>query len=417
MQLTIIKTFVSRFFILILSFGLVIYSTNMWGSEGKGTISIVVANAAAVSFFSNIFSGSSASYFASRFKIEKVLLYAYLWSLLTGLLIPFLFSIASIQGEYLLYLIGISVFSSLLSTNISLFIGTQDIKRFNMYTVLQQLVHIVFIGILVYLFGKKDVSVYFLAQIICLALLFLTSFFQIIKKCNISQISFCKEVGRNMFEYGWKTQLSAFVQFLNYRLSFYFLEYFEGIASVGIFSIGVTFSEAIWTITRSIAVILYSDVVNSKSSEESIGKTKESLKLTFFLMIGFVLGIIIIPSQVYELIFGKEFKDTKEIMLLLSPGIFAIAVSDMVGHYFSGIRELKILNVKSIVGLVVTVVFSFIAIPKWGIIGACVATTSSYFGSAFLLFRKFYNSTPFTLKDYMITKEEIQLLKQKFVKK
>lgn len=417
MQLTIIKTFVSRFLILILSFGLVIYSTNMWGSEGKGTISIVIANAAAVSFFSNIFSGSSASYFASRFKIEKVLLYAYLWSVLTGLLIPFLFSLASIQGEYLFYLIGISVFSSLLSTNISLFIGTQDIKKFNVYTVLQQLVHIVFIGILVYLFGKKDVSVYFLAQISCLALLFLTSFFQIIKKCKISEITFCKDVGRNMFEYGWKTQLSAFVQFLNYRLSFYFLEHFEGIASVGIFSIGVTFSEAIWTITRSIAVILYSDVVNSKSREESIGKTKESLKLTFFLMIGFVLGIMIIPSQVYEFIFGKEFRDTKEIMLLLSPGIFAIAVSDMVGHYFSGMRDLKILNVKSIAGLAVTVVLSFIMIPRWGILGACIATTSSYFVSALLLFMKFYSSTPFILKDYMISKEEVQLLKQKFLKK
>ncbi|MCD9618944.1 lipopolysaccharide biosynthesis protein [Chryseobacterium gleum] len=417
MQLTIIKTFVSRFLILILSFGLVIYSTNMWGSEGKGTISIVIANAAAVSFFSNIFSGSSASYFASRFKIEKVLLYAYLWSVLTGLLIPFLFSLASIQGEYLFYLIGISVFSSLLSTNISLFIGTQDIKKFNVYTVLQQLVHIVFIVILVYAFGKKDVSVYFLAQIGCLALLFLTSFFQIIKKCKISEISFCKEVGRNMFEYGWKTQLSAFVQFLNYRLSFYFLEHFEGIASVGIFSIGVTFSEAIWTITRSIAVILYSDVVNSKSREESIGKTKESLKLTFFLMIGFVLGIMIIPSQVYEFIFGKEFRDTKEIMLLLSPGIFAIAVSDMVGHYFSGMRDLKILNVKSIAGLAVTVVLSFIMIPRWGILGACIATTSSYFVSSLLLFMKFYSSTPFILKEYMISKEEVQLLKQKFLKK
>lgn len=417
MQLTIIKTFVSRFLILILSFGLVIFSTNMWGSEGKGTISIVVANAAAVSFFSSIFSGSSASYFASRFKIEKVLLFAYLWSLLTGLLIPFLFSLASIQSEYLLYLIGISVFSSLLSTNISLFIGTQDIRKFNVYTVLQQLVHIIFIGILVYLFGKKDVSVYFLAQIGCLALLFLTSFFQIIKKCNISEISFSKDVARNMFEYGWKTQLSAFVQFLNYRLSFYFLEYFEGIASVGIFSIGVTFSEAIWTITRSIAMVLYSDVVNSKSREESVEKTKDSLKLTFIMMIGFVLGIIIIPSQVYEIIFGKEFRHTKEIMLLLSPGIFAIAVSDMVGHYFSGMRELKILNVKSIVGLVVTVVFSFIAIPRWGILGACLATTSSYLVSAFLLFRKFYSSTTFSLKDYMVSKEEIQLLKEKFLKK
>jgi hypothetical protein len=100
----------------------------MWGSEGKGTISIVIANAAAVSFFSSIFSGSSTSYFASRFRIEKILLYAYLWSLFIGLLVPFLFSFTSIQSGYLVYLIGISVFSSLLSTNISLFVGTQNIR-------------------------------------------------------------------------------------------------------------------------------------------------------------------------------------------------------------------------------------------------------------------------------------------------
>ncbi|MBL3548514.1 lipopolysaccharide biosynthesis protein [Chryseobacterium sp. KMC2] len=417
MKLTVIKTFISRFLILILSFGLVIYSTNMWGSEGKGTISIVIANAAAVSFFSSIFSGSSTSYFVSKFKIEKVLLYAYLWSLVTGILIPLAFSFASIQSGYLPYLIGISVFSSLLSTNINLFVGTQNIRKFNIYTVLQQLVHIVFIGIFIYLFNIKDVSVYFLAQIGCLGLLFFTSFFQIMRKCSISEISFSKEVSRNMFEYGWKTQLSAFVQFLNYRLSFYFLEHFEGIASVGIFSIGITFSEAIWTITRSIAVVLYSDVVNSKSREESIEKTKSSLKLTFILMLGFVLGIIIIPAQVYEMIFGREFRNTKEIMLLLSPGIFAIAVSDMIGYYFSGIRELKILNVKAIVGLVITVVFSFIAIPRWGILGACFVTTFSYLASAFLLFRKFYRSTEFKLNDFMISKEEIHLLKAKFIKK
>jgi O-antigen/teichoic acid export membrane protein len=417
MKLTVIKTFISRFLILILSFGLVIYSTNMWGSEGKGTISIVIANAAAVSFFSSIFSGSSTSYFVSKFNIEKVLLYAYLWSLVTGILIPLAFSLASIQSGYLPYLIGISVFSSLLSTNINLFVGTQNIRKFNIYTVLQQLVHIVFIGIFIYLFNIKDVSVYFLAQIGCLGLLFFTSFFQIIRKCSISEISFSKEVSRNMFEYGWKTQLSAFVQFLNYRLSFYFLEHFEGIASVGIFSIGITFSEAIWTITRSIAVVLYSDVVNSKSREESIEKTKSSLKLTFILMLGFVLGIIIIPAQVYEMIFGREFRNTKEIMLLLSPGIFAIAVSDMIGYYFSGIRELKILNVKAIVGLVITVVFSFIAIPRWGILGACFVTTFSYLASAFLLFRKFYRSTEFKLSDFMISKEEIHLLKAKFIKK
>lgn len=416
-QLKVVQTFISRFLILILSFGLVIFSTNMWGSEGKGTISIVIANVALVSFFSSIFSGSSTSYFARKFKVEQVLVYSYLWSLIVGTAVPLIFSFAAIQNEFLYYLIGISVLSSLLSTNISLFIGTQNIRFFNIYTVLQQLVHVLFIAILIYIVKLKDVSVYFLAQIFCLIFLFLTSLFFILKKCKFSEFSFSKSVFINMFEYGWKTQLSAFIQFLNYRLSFYFLEYFEGIAVVGIFSIGITFSEAIWTITRSIAVVLYSDVVNSESREESIVKTKSSLKLSFTLMLVFVLGILIIPDFVYPFIFGKEFSETKLIMLLLAPGILAIAVSDMIGYYFSGIKELKILNIKSIVGLLITVTFSFFAIPKWGIWGACFVTTLSYVVSASILFWKFYQSTDFKIKDYIISKDEINTLIKTFSKK
>ena len=416
-QLKVVQTFISRFLILILSFGLVIFSTNMWGSEGKGTISIVIANVALVSFFSSIFSGSSTSYFARKFKVEQVLVYSYLWSFIVGTAVPLIFSFAAIQNEFLYYLIGISVLSSLLSTNISLFIGTQNIRFFNIYTVLQQLVHVLFIAILIYIVKLKDVSVYFLAQIFCLAFLFLTSFFLILKKCKLSEFSFSKSVFLNMFEYGWKTQLSAFIQFLNYRLSFYFLEYFEGIAAVGIFSIGITFSEAIWTITRSIAVVLYSDVVNSESREESIVKTKSSLKLSFSLMLIFVLGIIIIPAFIYTEIFGNEFSETKQIMLLLAPGILAIAVSDMIGYYFSGIKELKILNIKSIVGLLITVGFSFFAIPKWGIWGACFVTTFSYVVSAAILFWKFYQSTEFKIRDYIISKDEINTLIKTFSKK
>lgn len=414
MQLKVVKTFISRFLILILSFGLVIYTTNMWGTEGKGTISIVIANVAIVSFFSSIFAGSSTSFFASKYKTEQILVYSYLWSVLMGIIIPLIFRFASFQEKYVFYLIGISIFSSLLSTNINLFIGTQNIRLFNTYTVLQQLMHIVFIVLLVYVFNRTNVSTYFLAQICCYALLFIISFFQIIKKCNFSEISFSGVVFKSMLEYGWKNQLSAFIQFLNYRLSFYFLEYFEGIAAVGIFSIGITFSEAIWTITRSIAVILYSDVVNSKSREESILKTKASLRISFLLMVVFVLGIIIIPSQTYEFIFGKAFRNTKEIMLVLSPGILAIAVSDMIGYYFSGIKELKVLNIKSFAGLLFTVVLSLIMIPKWGILGACMVTTISYCISALILFWKFYQMTRFQLKDYIISRSEIHLFLQKF---
>ena len=413
-QLKVVQTFISRFLILILSFGLVVFSTNMWGSEGKGTISIVIANAAIVSFFSSIFSGSSTSYFAKKFKVEQILIYSYIWSVLIGFTIPLLFSFSSIHNEFLYPLIGISILSSLLATNISLFVGTQNIRLFNLYTVLQQLVHVIFLVVFIYFLNVIDVSVYFFAQIVCLFFLFGISFFQIMKKCAVSEFKFSKSVFKDMFEYGWKNQLSTFIQFLNYRLSFYFLEYYDGLAAVGIFSIGITFSEAIWTITRSIAVVLYSDVINSKSKEESILKVKSSLKLSFTVMVLFVLGILIIPANLYVKIFGHEFANTKSIMLILSPGIFAIAVSDMIGYYFSGIKELKILNIKSLVGLLITIIFSLLLIPRWGIFGACIVTSVSYCLSAFILFLKFYRSTDLYLKDYMISRGEINSFLQMF---
>lgn len=246
--------------------------------------------------------------------------------------------------------------------------------------------------------------------------MFFISFWQILKSCQFSTISLSKEVFTEIFHYGWKTQLSVFIQFLNYRLSFYFLEYFEGISAVGIFSIGITFSEAIWTITRSIAVILYSEVVSCKNRNMAIFKTKKSIRTSFWVVFVFILGIIIIPSSVYELIFGSAFRNTKHIMLLLSPGILAIAVSDMVGYYFSATKQLKILNIKSIAGLVIAVLFSIILIPKYGILGACISTTLSYCISAIFLFINFFKSTKFSYKDLLFNEDEIMMFKSEIRK-
>lgn len=410
MQLTVVKTFLSRFFILFLSFGLVIFTTNIWGSEGKGLISIVIANAAIISFFSGIFAGGSSSYFATRFKVEEIMPWSYLWAIIIGVAMPFIFSFANIQGDYLFYLIGISVFSALLATNVSLFIGKKDIKRYNIYTVLQQLLHVVFLLIIFFILKITDVTTYFSAQILCLGTLFCTSLWHVMKNIQFKEIRFSKDVFISMFEYGWKTQLSAFIQFLNYRLSFYFLEYYEGLAVVGIFSVGITFAEAIWTITRSMAVVLYSEVINSKSREESIQKTKNAVKITLWITVIFLAAVLIIPDNMYSWIFGEDFGQTRKIVFFLSMGILAIATSDMVGHYFSGIRQLNILNIKSLVGLFFTVILSIVIIPTWGILGACMVTTVSYIASATLLFYKFYKNTDFKLKYYIVTKNEIQNL-------
>ena len=122
-QLTIIQTFLSRFLILVLNFGLVIFSTNIWGSEGKGIISILVADLAIIGFFANIFVGSSVTYFSSKYKTEQILLYADSWSVIVGFAIPVIFSFTQHSSQNLNYLIVLSVIFSLLNSNINLFVG------------------------------------------------------------------------------------------------------------------------------------------------------------------------------------------------------------------------------------------------------------------------------------------------------
>lgn len=416
-RLSVVETFISRFLILILSFSLVVYSTNMWGSEGKGIISIIIANAAIVGFFSNIFAGSSVSYFSTQYKTEKVMLYAYMWSIIVGLFVPIIFSYIFFETQYLYYIIALSILFSLLSANINLFIGRQDIRKFNIYTILQQAVHILFIVLLVYFFKISNVETYFIAQISCYGILFLISIYQILQNCKLSNITFSKEVIFSMFNYGWKSQLSAFLQFLNYRLSFYFLEFYVGIAQVGVFSIGVTFSEAIWTVSRSVAVILYADVLKSKSTDDAIIKTKSSLKISFLISFILLVIVLLIPNQFYIIIFGNEFSQTRQIIFLLSPGILAIAVSNILGFYFAGTNKLGILNMKSFLGLIVTLTCSLIVIPKYGILGACLVTTLSYCISSGVLFWKFYKITDFNFRDYWISKAEFNFIINKYFKK
>lgn len=410
--MNVIQTFVSRFLILILNFGLVIYSTNMWGSDGKGMISMVVADLTIISFISNIFVGSSVTYFASKYKTEQILLYGYIWSAIVGILVPLILGFSHGLG-YTPYLIGLSVLSALLTTNINLFVGQQNIKMFNLYTILQQAIHILFLVIIIYLIDLKSVNAYFIAQMGCFGILFLVSFFQVLKKCQLSNINFSPKIRKSLFAYGWKIQLSSFFQFLNYRSSFYFLEFYRGIASVGVFSVGVAFSEAIWAVSRSLSVVLYSDIVNSDDRHEGIQKTKISLRISFAVTLAFLICVIILPSGFYTMIFGKDFQQTKQIILLLSPGILAIAVSNIVGFYFAGINKLRILNVKSIIGFLFTLISSIFVIPRWGILGACVITTISYCLSSGILLWKFYQMTPFHLSDLLFSKLEIKLIIQK----
>ena len=72
-------------------------------------------------------------------------------------------------------------------------------------------------------------------------------------------------------------------------------------------------------------------------------------------------------------------------ILLLSPGILAMAFSNVLDNYFSAIRHLNVQIIKSAVVLVFTFALSLWLIPKFQIDGACMVNSASYLVSAVVL--------------------------------
>ena len=194
---------------------------------------------------------------------------------------------------------------------------------------------------------------------------------------------------KSIFDYGVKNEFNYLIQFLNYRLSYYFIAQLLGLAELGVFSIVVSVSEAVWIISRSMSAVHFSNVVNSddrfRSRQETVAFAKQSLWISLL-----ILGIsALIPKPLYQVIFGNDFSEVKKFIIMLSPGIVSIAVSNLYGHYFAGVGKLKILRDKSLIGLAATIILLPLLMKKYQLTGVCISLDVSYFLSSFYLWFRF----------------------------
>lgn len=388
----IIETVFVRGGILILNFTVIWLVTRFWHAEGNGIRALFVADLGIISIFCNIFTTSSVAYYVKRVGQSRLATQAYLWVFIISGILAFILSLR-IEGSNLsLFLFFTSVLLGLIAFHSSLFIGNQKVPYYNLVTLLQPLLLLLFMLVIRYAFHDKfSYYAYFYAQIISLFLIFIIA--KIITRKTLGKSSFVldKKTIKDSFNFGWQIELGNLFQLLNYRLSMYALFYLHNIESVGVFAIGVGIAEAIWIFSRSISLVQYSNVLQTG---DTIGSRKETAKVSYISLLASAICIAIIavlPANIFAWIFnGEEFSYVKTIILLMSPGILAIAVSNVYGHFFSATGKLKIWIMKSAAGLPVTIVLSLLLIPKWGIAGACIANSFAYIASSIVLIVFFF---------------------------
>jgi O-antigen/teichoic acid export membrane protein len=384
-------TITTKFLILFINFALVVFTTQIWGSEGRGIIAMVIADISIITIFSNIFCGSTIAYHAPRLSRNQLFTTAITGAILISTSGAFLFSF--ITGfEYFVPLIFISLILSLTAAIISYLLGKSEISKYNLVSLFGPLSIAIAILLLYFVLNKTTLTTYFLAYCLGSGTVLIAAIIWLFKKEPFKWSGMNLISIKKVLNYGVSHEINTLLQFLNYRISYYFVIKLLGIKQLGVFSIAVSISEAFWIISRGLSAIHFSNVINSDNSDDNRLETVSYVKQSFWVSLLLIGIAVLIPDSVYKFVFGFDFAETRILIIYLIPGIIAIAVSNLYDQYFSGTGNLKILTVKYSIGLALTIISLPLLIKHLDLKGVCISIDISYLLSSIFIWYMFKKS-------------------------
>ena len=383
-------TMTSKVIGLMASFVLVILSTKIWGAEGRGYLSILLADAALIGVFSNILAGSSAMYYLNKFGQAKVFFSSVFWIIITSLVGSLILTFFQPLNFWLLSSLSFAISFHTLVVN-QLYVN-QNFGKANLLSILVQLLFVISIFIFWHYGFLFSWEIYFVVQI--LSSIFFSLFFVNFNfKGCLTRVELLA-----MFHFGWKNELSYLFQFLSYRISYFYIYHELSISDLGVFGVIVIFAESIWVASRSISTVLFAKQLEEKGELEGLKRTEKFANYSFWISLTGIFFIMLIPDSFIIKFLAKEFSSTKLIFSIMAPGILAIAVTNIHGHFFAAENNQLILIKKSVAGFLVAIVLTPLFIYEYGLIGATMSMSLSYLVSSAVLLVAFYKRRKYILE-------------------
>ena len=289
-------------------------------------------------------------------------------------------------------------------------LAKENVKLYNFLSILQPLLLVC--GILFYTLILKEFTFrsYIIPLYISFATTFVISAISVIKymmvdksKTEFSLVS--------IFSNGFFCQLAGWFHVQVNRFSWYIL---GSSALVGLYSAASSLIESAWLVASGITPIVLSKISNTGDTIFNRKITITLAKAAFLLSAIAILVLWFLPVELFVSLLGKDFSQTKHLMLCLSPGILCISFSTVISHYFSGLGKLRFIAGCNFLGFAFAVALSPFLIGKYNLTGAAISANVGYFISSLCLFFGFAVKNKLRLLEFFNFKEDIRNIKQAF---
>lgn len=147
---------------------------------------------------------------------------------------------------------------------------------------------------------------------------------------------------------------------------------------VGIYEQSQKIVKIVGGLVTSLGVVMLPRMSNTfangdkKKMNEYLNK---SLIFVSYMSIPMFIGLAAISNEFVPWFFGEDFLQVRYIMMILTPILFFIAINNVLGvQYLLPTNRIKEYTIAVSTGAITNVVFNFLLIPKYKVIGACIAT-------------------------------------------
>jgi len=184
-----------------------------------------------------------------------------------------------------------------------------------------------------------------------------------------------------------KAHLANALQFLNYRLDVWFVQHYQGVAQLGLYSLAVNAAQLLWMISLPVSGILLPYL--AANTQETVGSRLALASRLNFNVVAGVAGLAFISAgALFPLVYGDAFAGSVTSFRILLPGMLFSCATKIFVAYLLARNFVHVTLVASLVGAICTLVLDIWLIPIWGIIGASIATALSYLATfAYVYYR------------------------------
>ncbi len=358
------------------------------GSDGRGQVAAAYGNTIVIGWAFQIGVPTAAGYFAKDVDNRRIAMSAWAMTLLGAipialLLIPFfrwqlgeeVFAEGgeSLQNWYVAFII-LQLFNGPFLSAIFWLRGVGNLVKFNALLALPQvLITLGYLGLFVT--GQMTVNSALTSTFIMLTIGWIIG---LTATKSWPGRGFSRTIFNEVRSYSLKAWVGNLSFFVSLRIDQLLLVGFVDSEALGVYAVAAAISTLSGPIARGFAQSLLPFVRNAQSDDERLSRITSSLRQVGVLSLLIIAAMAATAWFIIPFVLGDDFEPAVLLLLILLPGAWATDVTQVLTTALTSFNRPKDASKAQIAAAVATAIGLFVLIPRYGVNGAAITTSISY---------------------------------------